>query len=60
MHPNDTDELEQNFSQQIFSQIQGTIDDNENELYQQRDQKSDRNFILLQIRLNATIALSSL
>lgn len=60
VHPNDTDELEQNFPDEIFAQIQCTIDDDENELYEQCDQKGHRNFVLLQIRLNATIALWSL
>lgn len=60
MHSNHTDELEQNFSNQIFPQIQRTIDDNKNELNQQCDQKCHRNFVFLQIRLDATIALGSL
>lgn len=49
MHPNDTDELEQNFAEKIFAQIQCTIDDDENELYEQCDQKGHRNFVLFQI-----------
>lgn len=59
MHSDHRHKLEYDFSNQILAQIQCTIDNYENKLQQQHDQESDWNFVLLQIRRNSAIALTT-
>lgn len=59
MHSDHRHKLEYDFSNQILAQVQCTIDNYENELQQQHDQESDWNFVLLQIRRNSAIALTT-
>lgn len=63
-HPNvqanNQEKLENYFTDHIFTQIQSPINDNEEELNDQHEQKCDRDFILLKVRQNTRITTSSL
>lgn len=60
MHADDSDKLKDYFAQQVLSQVQSSVNDDENELQQQHDQKCNGDFVLFQIGCYTAIALGRL